>query len=181
MSAVHIPPVLPLSSLHTAGPLNILPWKNPLRRRYRPSPTPQAKNTLPRPPLHSPSTPQRPASAAAAPPNCLRLFIISQISPYYVFDSFFFGGGGDFLPHYITSSSCLSDKLPPKFPHPPSQMKKEKRKRKNKHLSPAPTQAVVQPASLWSEPADQPVRSAGRLTHEFLEESREFSRSWRSK
>lgn len=70
-SAVHIPPVLPLSSLHTASPLNILPWKNPWRR-YHPSPTPHAKNTLPRRP---------PTSAAATPPNCLRLtFNTSSLS-----------------------------------------------------------------------------------------------------
>lgn len=155
---MHVPPVLPLSSLHTASPLNILPWKNPLRR-YRPSPTPHAKNTLPRPPFHPPThTP--PTSAAATPPNCLRLAFNTSSLSLKLVHAMCLTHFGDFLPHYITASSCLTDKRPPEFPSPPSQIKRKQ------PLSPAT-------ASLWAEPADQPVRSVGRLTHEFSEESTE--------
>lgn len=76
----------PLSFLHTPA-LNILLWKNPLRR-YRPSPTPHAKNIQPRPPLHPPA-PELDAHATmtAAPLHCLCLeFNTSSLSCRLVYN-----------------------------------------------------------------------------------------------
>lgn len=74
----------PLSFLHTPA-LNILLWKNPLRR-YRPSPTPHAKNIQPRPPLQPPHPQARCScrydccSSRLFMPCIQHQFIILQIS-----------------------------------------------------------------------------------------------------